>query len=208
MEGRTLLGPPCQREERLGEGWLARGVRKQCSSPDATPQPETGARVISGKPEVARGSHFKRSNSLADQGRWTGRGPGGGGGGEPDSSDGTNIPLAKPSSAPRSRDRAQAERCNTQRQFDFLSGAGQKARGAEKKGPCSSAGSALATAARPAARPRPWLSRCVGPTAAQASGNWAANQKRHPLSYAGLCSPHPFFPLPSRIWLPTGPAPS
>lgn len=73
MEGRTLLGPQRQREERLGEGWLARGVRKQSSSPDATPQPETGARVISGKPEVVRGSHFKRSNSLADRGRWTGR---------------------------------------------------------------------------------------------------------------------------------------
>lgn len=81
--GRTLRCPPHGREECLGERGLARGLRKQSCPPDATPQPETRARVISGKPKWL-GDRISKA-----QIDWLTRdvGLGGGwGGGEPDSS--------------------------------------------------------------------------------------------------------------------------
>lgn len=175
-EGRTLLCPPRRREERLGEGWLARGVRKQSSPPDATPQPETRAPVISGKPKWLGDRISKAQIDWLTGDVGLGEGWGWGGSGQ---LGWYHCPLAKPPPAPYSRDRTQAERSNTQRPFDFISAAGQKALCVlgQRRGvptPYTQAACCV-TPARPAAGPRPWLSRCVGPIAAQAAGNWAAH---------------------------------
>lgn len=72
--GRPSLGPRRRREESLDGGWAGAGPEKQPSAPGAIRQPETRARVISGKPKWRGGSHFKSSNRLTDSDRWTGEG--------------------------------------------------------------------------------------------------------------------------------------
>lgn len=78
---RPSLGPPRRREESLDGGvgewwWAGAGPEKQPAAQGAIRQPETRARVISGKPKWRRGSHFKSSNRLTDSDRWTGEGKG------------------------------------------------------------------------------------------------------------------------------------